>query len=227
MRRIKKTNIVNSIGTWCRSCATPCAATLRAFTTPSQILRHALSTGIRGAALALVCVVSLAVAPRMAIAYDPLDFVPDQVAAARLYGSALLRRYGRPVYDIKLFVDLGTFSADDLSRESFALDLEYRNDHTANHLASEFAGQMADQGIANGAQIRVWQRQLTQFLPTVQPGDHLTAVFRPNEGTQFFLNGEPVGKIAGNEFCRAFFGIWLDTSTTMPSVRSRLLKGAG
>ncbi|WP_347555238.1 chalcone isomerase family protein [Robbsia sp. KACC 23696] len=179
------------------------------------------------AAIVLTCSGAGLLSPKPAWAYDPLEFVPDQVAAARLYGSAVMRRYGRPAYGIKLFVDLGTFSADDLSRESFALDLEYKSALSGAEIASAFTGQMADEGIATGAQIRAWHKQLAQFLPSVQASQHLTAVFHPREGTRFFLNGNPVGLIAGNDFCRAFFGIWLDSTTTMPDLRARLLKGAG
>ena len=226
MRRIKKTNIVNSIGACCRVNATFRKVPLRAFAKPSHIFPTRV-VGILAALLALTCGTAGLTWPRAVFAYDPLEFVPDQVAAARLYGSAVMRRYGRPEYGIKLFVDLGTFSADDLSRESFALDLEFKNARSADHIADAFAGQMADQGIATGTQIRAWHKQLAQFLPAMRVGDHLTAVFHPREGTRFFLDGKPVGLIAGNDFCRGFFGIWLDATTTMPDLRARLLKGAG
>jgi len=196
------------------------------FSAPSHIFPHR-AFRIAVAAVVLTCSSAGILWPKAALAYDPLEFVPDQVAAARLYGSALMRRYGRPVYGIKLFVDLGSFSADDLSRESFALDLEYKSALTNADIASAFTGQMADEGIATGTQIRAWHKQLAQFLPSVQAGQHLTAVFHPREGTRFFLNGNAVGLIAGNDFCRAFFGIWLASTTTMPDLRARLLNGAG
>lgn len=226
MRRIKKTNIVKSIGACCRVDATFRKVPLRALAKPSQIFPNR-ALGVVLAVLMLTSGTTGLTLPRNAFAYDPLEFVPDQVAAARLYGSAVMRRYGRPEYGIKLFVDLGTFSADDLSRESFALDLAYKNARSADVVADGFAGQMADQGIATGAQIRVWHKQLAQILPALHVGDHLTAVFYPREGTRFFRNGQALGLVPGNDFCRAFFGIWLDTTTTMPDIRARLLKGAG
>lgn len=159
-------------------------------------------------------------------AYDPLEFVPEQVPAARLSGQATMRRYGVPAYTATLFIDPGTFSPQDLTRESFALDFEYVVPCKGVGLANSFAAQMGDLGQASSAQIGDWRTQLRRFLPDISPDQHLTAVFGPGRGTRFYRNGELFGAIPGDDFARAFFGIWLDDTTTMPDVRQRLLMGA-
>lgn len=159
-------------------------------------------------------------------AYDPLDFVPEQVPAARLSGSGLLRHYGKPVYAAKLFIDPGSFSPEDVGRESFALDLEYKQPYTGADIARELSSQMKDMGSARSGKIDDWRTRLAHLLPSVNAGDHLTAVFWPGRGTGFFRNGELLGEIHGNTFAQAFFGIWLGETTAMPGLRAQLLRGS-
>lgn len=161
-----------------------------------------------------------------AYSYDPLDFVPEQVPSARLSGSAILRHYGRPVYSAKLFIDPGTFSPEDLTRESFALDFEYRKACEGRAIAQAVATQMNDMGNAGTTQIGAWQHTLQRLLPDIGTDDHLTAVFWPGRGTGFFRNGEWLGDIPGNDFAKAYFGLWLDDTSTMPGMRQQLLRGA-
>jgi len=40
----------------------------------------------------------------------------------------------------------------------------------------------------------------------------------------FSHNGAPTGSIAGEDFARDFFGIWLSPNTSAPSLRKNLLK---
>jgi len=81
-------------------------------------------------------------------------------------------------------------------------------------------------GAGTSAQRKDWNAQLVHLLPDLAVNDHLTAVFSPGHGTGFFRNGEKIGDIAGNSFARAFFGIWLNSTSTMPGVRQGLLNGS-
>jgi hypothetical protein len=181
---------------------------------------------LRARVIAVLVPLLLCLAPP-AFAYDPLAFVPEQVPAARLCGEATLRLYGKPVYAAKLFIDPGTFSPQDLTRESFALDFDYVEAVKASRLVRDFRSQMQDQGSASSAQIRRWGTQLGHFIPNIAAQQHLTAVFLPKRGTRFYLNGDELGEITGDDFARAFFGVWLDDTTTMPGMRQQLLHGAG
>ncbi|MGI4860118.1 MAG: chalcone isomerase family protein [Janthinobacterium lividum] len=176
---------------------------------------------LRIAFLVLCCTIGMA-AP--AHAFDPLDFVPEQVAAARLSGAATMHRYGRPVYAVKLFIDPGTFSPEDLTRESFALDFDYVKPCAGAGIADDIRSQMTDMGIASPAQIRAWHERLRALLPDLGITDHLTAVFQPERGTLFYRNGEPVGAIPGHAFARAYFAIWLNPASTVPGLRAQLLQ---
>jgi hypothetical protein len=195
---------------------------LKAFTTLRRFRAHRPAKWKKWMTLGVL----IACAASSAQAYDPLDFVPEQVPAARLSGEATMRRYGVPAYTATLFIDPGSFSPQDLTRESFALDFEYVVPCKGAGLASSFAAQMDDMSLASSTQIGDWRTQLRHFLPDIAPDQHLTAVFGPGRGTRFYRNGELFGAIAGDDFARAFFGIWLDDTTAMPDIRQGLLTGS-
>ena len=68
-----------------------------------------------------------------------------------------------------------------------------------------------------------WGKQLATFLPNVESGQSLTAVFLPKQGTIFFHDGKQIAQIPGADFSKAFFGIWLDPKTSAPKLRTELL----
>ena len=50
-------------------------------------------------------------------------------------------------------------------------------------------------------------------------------VNQPGQPTAFWLNGKPIGDIAGADFAQRFFGIWLSPQTSAPALRDALLAG--
>jgi hypothetical protein len=68
-----------------------------------------------------------------------------------------------------------------------------------------------------------WGRQLAAFLPNVESGQNITAIYMPKEGTTFYFEDKPIAQIPGNDFPKAFFGIWLDPKTSAPKLREQLL----
>ena len=51
--------------------------------------------------------------------------------------------------------------------------------------------------------------QMYQFFQNVRKGDRYELVFEPRKGTALILNGEYRGVVPGEDFARAFFGIWI------------------
>jgi hypothetical protein len=58
----------------------------------------------------------------------------------------------------------------------------------------------------------------------VKAGDRYALTYRPGEGTVLALNGRALGSVAGADFARAYFGIWLDEKTLKPGLRAALLR---
>ena len=226
LRTTAQTAMVRMILPLCLSMSPLLSLPASLFSSLTPSLLPALLPSLLPSAAATTLSLGLFVAAAPAHAYDPLDFVPEQVPAARLSGGGELRHYGKPVYAAKLFIDPGSFSPEDVGRESFALDLEYKQPYAGAEIARDLSSQMKDMGSARSAKIDDWRARLGRLLPNVKVGDHLTAVFWPGRGTGFFRNGELMGEIHGNAFAQAFFGIWLGETTAMPGLRAQLLRGS-
>ena len=72
-------------------------------------------------------------------------------------------------------------------------------------------------------QANYWGKELTSFLPNVESGQALTAIYTQKLGTTFYFEGKQIAQIPGAEFPKAFFGIWLDPNTSAPKLRAELL----
>ena len=66
---------------------------------------------------------------------------------------------------------------------------------------------------------------MRKAFPDVKGGDHITGVYRPAVGVEFFHQGQSTGVIGDLDFARAFFSIWLDPATREPKLRAALLGG--
>ena len=142
----------------------------------------------------------------------------------RLAGQARHRVWGFEVYDAALWVAPG-FSADAPERQAFALELSYLRDFSARDIASRSIDEMRRSGPLTATQAAGWQQTLATTLPDVRKGDRLTGIHQPGQATVFWLNGKPVGEIAGADFAQRFFGIWLSPQTSAPQLREALLSG--
>jgi hypothetical protein len=75
----------------------------------------------------------------------------------------------------------------------------------------------------NHPHIERWSNELKTIFPNIENGHTLTGVYIPQKGTIFLHNGNKIGEMLGDEFSKAFFGIWLDPKTSAPELRSQLL----
>jgi len=76
---------------------------------------------------------------------------------------------------------------------------------------------------AKKATLSAWGKELATILPNVEPGQTIAAIYIPKQGTTFFYEGKKISQIQGADFAKAFFGIWLDTKTSAPKLRTDLL----
>lgn len=67
---------------------------------------------------------------------------------------------------------------------------------------------------------------LNRLYRNVAPGDRYALTYVPGTGTRLIFNGRVLGTIAGPEFARALFSIWIGDTPIDPDFRDRLL-GAG
>jgi hypothetical protein len=178
-----------------------------------------------GSALLADHVFAAALAVSTAAATAPPTEVASSVSAARLQGRGTLRYFGLRVYEARLWAGPG-FAAESYTDQTFALELEYARGFAGGAIAQRSIDEMRRSAIVANGQAREWQAAMVRAFPDVAPGDRLTGIHAPGAATHFFHNGRPTTPVAGPEFARLFFGIWLAESTSEPALRRQLI-GAG
>jgi len=134
---------------------------------------------------------------------------------AQLQGSGRLTWWGFNIYD-------ASFYRSKNSAAEFALDLKYQRSFSGSSIANRTADEMKKMGVSD-MQATLWSRELATILPNIEPGQALTAIYIPKQGTVFYHDGKQIGKITGADFSKAFFGIWFDPNTSAPRLRTELL----
>ena len=143
----------------------------------------------------------------------------------RLVGKSRLTFWGIQVYDANLWAT-PTFSASNLSGQSFALELIYLRDFESKKIAEKSISEMRRSATITDAQAKVWTLELMRVIPDIKKGDRVLGENRPDVGAVFRVNGQLSGEIRDVEFARLFFGIWLSPQTSEPAMRSALMAGA-
>jgi hypothetical protein len=149
---------------------------------------------------------------------DASSLAPD--INLQRYGSGELRRFGFLVYEASLW------AGPDPKAPPLALELTYKRDIAGQRIVDASVDQMRGLG-ASDQQLAEWALAMRRIFPDVKPGDQIVGVYRPGSAT-FYFNRREIGQIRDPDFARYFFGIWLDSKTSEPGLRSRLLRaGAG
>lgn len=164
---------------------------------------------------ALLIVSLLSVFMPSGFARDP-SVLPPHLSTAKLQGSSRLTWWGLHIYDASLY------RVGSMTSSEFALDLQYQKSFSASSIANRSVEEMKRIGVPD-AQAALWGRELNAFLPNVESGQTLTALYSPKQGTTFYYEGKQIAQIPGTEFSKAFFGIWLDPKTSVPKLRTELL----
>ncbi|QWD69971.1 chalcone isomerase family protein [Polynucleobacter sp. UB-Siik-W21] len=145
-----------------------------------------------------------------------LTYINEALNPAKLQGSGKLTWWGFHIYDANFYRGAST------NASAFALDLRYQKSFTGVAIAKSSADEMKKLGVPD-TQAQAWEKQLATFMPNVESGQNLTAIYAPNQGTTFYFEGKPLAQIPGADFSKAFFGIWLDPKTSAPKLREQLL----
>jgi hypothetical protein len=163
--------------------------------------------------LLVLVLLNISIAP--AITREPSE-LPQHLSSAKLQGSGRLTWWGFHIYDAA-FYRLGS-----LSSPEFALDLLYHKSFSGKSIANRSVEEMKRLGVPDDRATN-WGQELSSFLPNVESGQTLTAIYAPKQGTSFYFEGKQIALIPGTEFSKAFFGIWLDSKTSAPKLRAELL----
>jgi hypothetical protein len=143
------------------------------------------------------------------------SLVVKNMSQVESLGQGRMTYWGFTLYDAKLF-------ASKEPKGGIALDIQYLRKFEANALVKQTLDELKNLGISD-TQRAEWAEPLAKAFKTVQVGDSITAIRKPQGSTQFFYNGQFVSEISGESFSQAFFGIWLHPKTSAPQLRKVLL----
>ncbi|QRX83940.1 chalcone isomerase family protein [Glaciimonas sp. PAMC28666] len=152
--------------------------------------------------------------------------IQNAIPHARLAGQGRYRWFGLSIYDAQLWVGDKGFQTSAPAAASFALDLRYNRSFKGTRIAESSIDQMRKIDSGSEAEYGPWLSQLKAIFPNVIDGSHVTGIFLPGIGTQFYMNGKLIGEIHDPHFSAAFFGIWLSPGTTASGLRKQLLANA-
>jgi hypothetical protein len=143
------------------------------------------------------------------------SLVAKNISQAEALGQGRLTYWGFTLYDARLY-------ASKEPKGGIALDIQYLRKFEAKDLAKQTLDELKKLGVSD-TQRAEWADPLTKAFKTVQVGDSITAIKKPQGSTHFFYNGQFVSEISGESFSQAFFGIWLHPKTSVPQLRKSLL----
>ena len=143
------------------------------------------------------------------------SLVAKNMSQVEALGQGRMTYWGFTLYDAKLYTSKEP-------KGGLALDIQYLRKFESKDLAKQTLDELKKLGVSD-AQRAEWADPLAKAFKTVQVGDSITAIKKPQGNTQFFYNGQFVSEISGESFSQAFFGIWLHPKTSAPQLRKILL----
>lgn len=143
--------------------------------------------------------------------------------AAEFRGSGTVRWLGIALYDAALWVDPATpLGAVDYSIP-FLLRLRYARAIPGRTIADASREEIARLQPVAPDQLAQWHARMLAAFPDVEAGTELAGLHIPGVGMRLFRNGALHADLPGDDFSRAFFGIWFEPRTRTAAVRAQLL----
>lgn len=137
-------------------------------------------------------------------------------------GAGTLRFFGLRIYEARLWAPPGA-RVERMLEGPLALELQYSRRFEGADIARRSIEEMDRLGLVSPGERERWLAELRALFPTVERGDRLLGLYRPQASSPFFFNGQPLGEIPNPRFAQAFFRIWLDPKTSEPGLREALI----
>ena len=148
-----------------------------------------------------------------------LDTARAEIPNASLVGEGRLKVLFWKVFDAQLYAPKGEWSM----QAPFALSLNYLRRLDGEKIAERSIDEIRDQGFNNEAKLDNWLQQMRAIFPDVDQTTTLTGVYKPQQATLFYLNGELIGRVDDPAFGERFFNIWLGEKSSQPKLRNKLI----
>lgn len=155
------------------------------------------------------------------------DRVTVQDASLRLYGVGLLRyRIVIKAYVGALYLGESVRGAQVLSDVPKRLELEYFWSIPAEDFGRAAWAILRDNFPPDELKpLEERIERINRWYVDVNPGDRYSLTYVPGWGTELAHNGQPLGRIEGDDFARIYYAIWLGERPANKSFRDQLISG--
>jgi len=143
----------------------------------------------------------------------------DPLSELKKVGEAKLKVLFWDVYNSSLYSQTGAYQAEQFPQ---ALKINYLRDIDADDLIQRTQDEWQKLGIKKET-FKQWIPLLTNIFPDIKKGDTLLLNVSEDQQSEFFFNGETIGKITDQTFGKSFLRIWLDENCSYPKVRNKLI----
>ena len=131
------------------------------------------------------------------------------------------------IYESGLYLNSANSNAEEIINDNSAMGI--RLDVTSLLLTNEAMEEAIRTGFIDSTKdnIQPINDQITQFMATfhqaIEVGDVYEFIYQPVSGVDVLRNSELLDTIAGLEFKKAFFGIWLSDNPVQKSLKKAML----
>jgi hypothetical protein len=159
------------------------------------------------------------------VEFDERVTAGDRVLALRSLGLLRYRIFFKG-YVAALYLEPGTPAKDALEDIPKRLELEY-----FWPIPGEKFGRVAESALEKNLDSQSFERlrprveALHDEYQDVEPRDRYALTYVPDQGTELSKNGVRLALVPGEDFARAYFGIWLSETPLDRKLRDQLLKG--
>jgi hypothetical protein len=138
----------------------------------------------------------------------------------------LLRYFGFRIYTVKL--EVAERGVDPLADVPKIMTITYHRAFTAQEITGAARKLLARKKSVNVAELTSRLDQIDAVYQDVGENDRYTLSYSPGVGTTLLLNDKALTTVAGADFAKAYFGMWLgDEAPISASLRSHLLEDIG
>ena len=155
------------------------------------------------------------------------DLMEYQDTKLTLNGQGTRVMFFMKIYESGLYLNLSNNNAEEIINQESAMGI--RLDVVSSMLTADTMKKAINEGFVKSTKDNTEpiNDQISQFMATlhqaIEVGDVYEFIYLPDSGVDVLRNSELLDTIAGLEFKKAFFGIWLSDNPIQKSLKKAML----
>jgi hypothetical protein len=140
-----------------------------------------------------------------------------------LRGLTPFRYWGFKVYVAALYAPASVGNIEEsLGKVPMKLELHYYRSFSVQDFISSAQDVLEKNPTLDLKKLQPQIDTINRFYQAVNPGDSYALTYDPDTGLTLSLNGSPRGVVIGDDFARAYLGIWLSRYSLSPGLTKAL-----